>query len=90
LKSLSFVRDSFHDALLRLVDGLADPGQRRRAALGREGMAIVCSDDPLCVQYMEHVAAQFGGRRTETTVQRHWLGFAGEPRRFILTIVPPR
>ena len=61
------------------------------ARIRRQGMAIVCWDDPLCLQYMENVAAQFGGgRRTEATVQRHWLGFAGEPRRFILTIVPPR
>jgi 4-amino-4-deoxy-L-arabinose transferase-like glycosyltransferase len=57
----------------------------------RDGMAIVCWDDPLCLQYMASVAAQFGGgRRIEATVQRHWLGFVGEPRRFILTIVPPR
>jgi hypothetical protein len=61
------------------------------ARIARDGMAIVCWDDPLCLQYMENVAAQFGGgRRTEATVQRHWLGFAGEARRFILTIVPPR
>src|SRR5436190_11202495 len=61
------------------------------ARIRRDGMAIVCWDDPLCLQYMDNVAAQFGGgRRTEAAVQRHWLGFAGEPRRFILTIVPPR
>jgi hypothetical protein len=61
------------------------------ARIRRDGMAIVCWDDPLCLQYMEQVTAQFGGgRRAEATVQRHWLGFAGEPRRFILTIVPPR
>jgi len=61
------------------------------ARIARNGMAIVCWDDPLCLQYMDVVAARFGGgRRAEATLQRHWLGFAGEPRRFILTIVPPR
>jgi 4-amino-4-deoxy-L-arabinose transferase-like glycosyltransferase len=61
------------------------------ARIRRHGMAIVCWDDPLCLHYMNEVAAQFGGgRRAEATVQRHWLGFTGEPRRFILTIVPPR
>ena len=33
LKSLSLLRDGFNDALLRVIDGLADPARRRRAAL---------------------------------------------------------
>jgi 4-amino-4-deoxy-L-arabinose transferase-like glycosyltransferase len=30
---LSYLRDGFNDALLRVIDGLADPARRRRAAL---------------------------------------------------------
>ena len=33
MKSVSVLRDSLNDALVRLVDGLADPARRRRAAL---------------------------------------------------------
>lgn len=61
------------------------------ARLRREGMAILCVDVPLCLQFMEQVAAPFGGgRRSEVTLQRHWLGFASEPKRFVIMIVPPQ
>jgi hypothetical protein len=61
------------------------------ARIARDGMAIMCVDVPLCLQFMEHVAAPFGGgRRAEVTLQRHWLGFASEPRRFHIMIVPPK
>jgi 4-amino-4-deoxy-L-arabinose transferase-like glycosyltransferase len=33
LRFVSLIRDSFNGALLRLIDGLADPARRRRAAL---------------------------------------------------------
>ncbi len=33
LKAISSLRDSFNGALLRVIDGLADPARRRRAAL---------------------------------------------------------
>ena len=57
----------------------------------RDGMAILCEDMPLCLQFMEDVAAPFGGgRRAEVTLARRWLGFAGEPRRFVIMIVPPK
>jgi 4-amino-4-deoxy-L-arabinose transferase-like glycosyltransferase len=57
----------------------------------RDGMAIVCWDGPLCLQYMEQVAAQFGGgRRADVTLERRWLGFTGAPARFVMTIVPSR
>ena len=60
------------------------------ARIRREGMAILCVDVPLCLQFMEHVAAPFGGgRRSEVTLTRHWLGFASEPKRFVIMIVPP-
>ena len=59
--------------------------------IARDGMAILCDDVPLCLQFMEHVAAPFGGgRRAEVTLQRRWLGFASEPKRFIIMIVPPK
>jgi 4-amino-4-deoxy-L-arabinose transferase-like glycosyltransferase len=57
----------------------------------RDGMAILCDDIPLCLQFMEDVAAPFGGgRRAEVTLARRWLGFASEPRRFVIMIVPPK
>ena len=33
MKAFSLIRDGFNDALLRVIDGLADPARRRRAAL---------------------------------------------------------
>jgi len=57
----------------------------------RDGIAILCEDMPLCLQFMEDVAAPFGGgRRAEVTLARRWLGFASEPRRFVIMIVPPK
>jgi hypothetical protein len=29
-------------------------------------------------------------RRREVTLVRHWLGFAGEPKRFVIVTLPPR
>jgi 4-amino-4-deoxy-L-arabinose transferase-like glycosyltransferase len=59
--------------------------------IARDGMAILCDDVPLCLQFMEHVAAPFGGgRRAEVTLQRRWLGFASERKRFVIMIVPPK
>ena len=61
------------------------------ARIARDGMAIMCEDTVLCLHFMEEVAARYGGgRRADVTVQRHWLGFAGPPARFAITIVPPR
>src|SRR5271154_776344 len=50
----------------------------------RQGIAIVCaSDDDWCLgkinQYLSNNPA---GRRSEVTLTRHWLGLAGEPKRF--------
>ena len=54
-------------------------------------MAIMCEDFPLCLQFMEHVAAPFGGgRRAEVTLRRHWLSFESAPKRFVIMIVPPQ
>jgi len=57
----------------------------------REGMAIMCDDVPLCLQFMEHVAAPFGGGyRVDITLTRRWLGFESVPRRFVIMIVLPK
>ena len=57
----------------------------------RDGMAILCEDTPLCLHYMEQVAAPFGGgRRADVTLARHWLTFESAPKHFVILIVPPK
>lgn len=60
--------------------------------IARDGMAIMCTDVPLCLQYMNEVAARHGGasHKAEVTLRRRWLGFEGAPARFHIAIVPPR
>jgi 4-amino-4-deoxy-L-arabinose transferase-like glycosyltransferase len=59
--------------------------------VARDGMAIMCSDWALCLQYMDAIAAQYGGgRRAEVTLARRWLWFSGPPARFFVTLIPPR
>jgi 4-amino-4-deoxy-L-arabinose transferase-like glycosyltransferase len=59
--------------------------------IARDGMAIMCSDWALCLQYMDAVAARYGGgRRAEVTLARRWLWFSGPPARFFMTLIPPR
>ena len=62
------------------------------ARIGRDGIAIMCTDVPLCLQYMNEVAARHGGasHQAEVTLTRRWLGFEGPPARFHIAIVPPR
>jgi hypothetical protein len=63
------------------------------ARLRRDGVAIVCpSDDPDCLKSMSELQAlgPAGGRRAIVTLRRHWLGFTGEPRDFVIATVPPR
>ncbi len=62
------------------------------ARIDRQGLAIVCdTDDGWCADRMtEFLAANPGGRRAEITLTPHWLGFAGEPRRFVIATIPPR
>jgi hypothetical protein len=56
-----------------------------------EGIAIICPiDDQGCLNGMNALtAAKPAGRRSEVTLVRHWLGLAGEPKRFIIATVPP-
>lgn len=60
--------------------------------IARDGMAIVCTDVPLCLQYMNEVAARYGGasHQADVTLTRRWLGFESPPARFHIAIVPPR
>jgi hypothetical protein len=60
--------------------------------VGQGGIAIVCaSDDGECIGVMnDYLAANPAGRRSEVTLTRHWLGFSGEPRRFVIATIPPR
>jgi 4-amino-4-deoxy-L-arabinose transferase-like glycosyltransferase len=62
------------------------------ARIARDGMAIMCTDVPLCRQYMNEVAARYGGasHQAEVTLSRRWLGFESAPARFTIAIVPPR
>ena len=62
------------------------------ARIGREGVAILCTDVPLCRQYSDALAARHGGasHQAEVTLTRRWLGFEGAPARFTIAIVPPR
>jgi 4-amino-4-deoxy-L-arabinose transferase-like glycosyltransferase len=57
-----------------------------------EGIAIICPvDDQSCLNDMNALAkAKPESRRTEVTLVRHWLGFAGEPKRFVIATIPPR
>jgi hypothetical protein len=62
------------------------------ARLAREGVAIICTvDDEDCLRGMNKLVARGpAGRRSEVTLTRHWLGFASEPRNFVIATVPPR
>ena len=62
------------------------------ARIARDGIAIMCTDVPLCLQYMNEVAGRFGGasHKAEVTLTRRWLGFEGPPARFHIAILPPR
>lgn len=62
------------------------------ARLAKEGIAIICpAEDNGCLAGMNALTrAGPPGRRTEVTLTRHWLGLAGEPKRFVIATVPPR
>lgn len=60
--------------------------------IARDGVAIICpaQSDGCIAQLDALTAAGPAGRRSEVTLTRHWLGFAGPPRRFVIATVPPR
>ena len=55
-------------------------------------MAIMCEAvDPNCLKAVEIFSAiSPGGRRSEVTLTRRWLGFENEPKRFMIATIPPR
>ena len=61
------------------------------ARILREGMAIMCeAGDPNCLKAIEIFSAiSPGGRRTEVTLTRRWLGFENAQRRFMIATIPP-
>ena len=69
-----------------------------RPLIGREGpflwgmVAIICTaDDDVCLDGMYRLLLHGpAGRWQEVTLTRHWLGFASEPRNFMIATVPPR
>jgi hypothetical protein len=63
-----------------------------QARITREGIAVICPAlDGGCLNGMNTLtAAGPAGRRSEVTLTRHWLGFAGKPANFIIATVPPR
>jgi len=62
------------------------------ARIARDGIALVCpADDSVCLRAMKRLtAAGPAGRQSEVTLTRHWLGFAGKPKDFVIATVPPR
>ena len=62
------------------------------ARIVRDGMAIMCeAADPNCLKAVEIFSAiSPGGRRSEVTLTRRWLGFENAPKRFMIATIPPR
>ena len=58
----------------------------------RQGIAIVCaSNDDWCLGKLgQYLANNPAGRRADVTLTPHWLGFAGNPKSFVIATVPPR
>lgn len=60
--------------------------------IDREGIAIVCpADDAGCLDGMKTLTdAGPAGQRSDVTLTRHWFGFAGTPKNFVIATIPPR
>jgi hypothetical protein len=64
----------------------ADP-----ARVAREGMVVmVATDSPWFDFTMKHIDAAQPARRAEVTLARHWLGFDGPEKRFVIAVVAPK
>ncbi len=61
------------------------------AQIAREGLEIICpAEDRWCLEMMDRfAAANPAARRSEVMLTRHWLGFAGPAKRFVIATVPP-
>lgn len=56
------------------------------------GMAIVCEpDDGFCLGMIKrYLTASRGGRQSDVTLTRHWLGLPDAPHRFVIATMPPQ
>lgn len=58
--------------------------------LVKSGMALVCSDD---IRWVQSAAAQAArnpaSRRIDVDIARNFLGIPGQPRRYVIFIIPP-
>jgi len=61
------------------------------ARIARDGLVVVvAADSPWFDFTMRHIDEAQAVRRTEVTLTRHWLGFEGAPRRFVIAVVAPK
>jgi len=61
------------------------------ARVAREGMVVmVATDSPWFDFTMKQIDAAQPARRAELTLARHWLGFDGPPKRFVIAVVAPK
>jgi 4-amino-4-deoxy-L-arabinose transferase-like glycosyltransferase len=61
------------------------------ARVAHDGMVImVATDSPWFDFTMKQIDAVPAARRTEVTLTRHWLGFEGAPKRFVIAVVAPK
>jgi hypothetical protein len=62
------------------------------ARIARQGIALTCrADDAICNLFVDRLAGRFGGgKRSEVTLSRTYLGYADPPVRYVIVTVPPR
>jgi 4-amino-4-deoxy-L-arabinose transferase-like glycosyltransferase len=62
------------------------------ARIAPDGLAIICSaDDAWCLGKIDqYLGGNPAGRRSAVTLARHWLGFTGPAKEFVIATVPPR
>ena len=72
------------------LDGIAPPGLDQRIA--REGIVLVCpARSSSCVNTANARAARGpASKRLELEVARRFLGFTGQPARYLIIAIPPR
>ncbi len=59
--------------------------------IARDGIAIICpADDANCLdQIRQRSAGNPRAQRSDVTLTRHWLGFTGPPKQFVIATLPP-
>jgi hypothetical protein len=70
----------------RFASPWADAGR-----IASQGIALICpADETDCVEAMDNfLAINQARQRAEVALTRHWLGLAGETRRFVIATIPP-